>query len=222
VSLPLEVLIVSASPILSRSLQQLLTDKPHLVRCWVLDEMDAPFCPDVVLISPQNWQELAFWLPALQIRFPRCRWLVLGELRLAGMFLSALETHRCALVSSSAFPEELCSCLQVLAEEDQASPTGRLLALFARIAPPLGSGRQPLLLSPRELQCGCAASLGLSNRQIAHVLHLSEGTIKSHLHSLARKLELSSREELGEYFEQAFSPLSPPKSWSEIPTKSSK
>jgi Bacterial regulatory proteins, luxR family len=62
-------------------------------------------------------------------------------------------------------------------------------------------------------------SLGLSNRQISEVLHLGEATVKSHLHSLLNKLELSDREDLGLYFAQALAPFSPPKRWREIQPK---
>jgi DNA-binding NarL/FixJ family response regulator len=218
--LPLQVLVVSASPIFSCSLQRLLADEPDLFCCWTLDDIESPSHPDLPLIAPQNWEEMAFWLPALEAHFPRCAWLVLGELRVAGMFLSSLEAQRCALVSSSAFPEQLRACALEVVEKNGTSSTEWLLALFNRVAPPLRSGRTPFLISPRQLQCGCAVSLGLSNSQIADLHYLTEATVKSHLHSLMRKLELSDREELGRYFEEALSPLSPPKRWSEIQSKS--
>ena len=52
------------------------------------------------------------------------------------------------------------------------------------------------LLSPRERQIAAAVSLGLHDQQIADNLVLSVHTVKQHLKSIYRKLEVSSRVEL--------------------------
>jgi LuxR family maltose regulon positive regulatory protein len=48
-------------------------------------------------------------------------------------------------------------------------------------------------LTRRELEILCLMGAGLSNRQIAEKLFLSEGTIKFHVHSILAKLEVHSR-----------------------------
>src|SRR5262249_7851949 len=78
-----------------------------------------------------------------------------------------------------------------------------VLSLFARncrVTHERFSGRHP---SIAELQCGCAVSLGLTNRQIARLLHVEAATIKTHLHHLFEKLDVASRHELGTLFERA-------------------
>ena len=55
-------------------------------------------------------------------------------------------------------------------------------------------------LSPRELQVALAAAEGLTNREVAARLFLSEKTIERHLGSVYRKLGLRSRTELARRF----------------------
>lgn len=50
-------------------------------------------------------------------------------------------------------------------------------------------------LSPRELEVLELLEEGLTNRQAAHRLFISEGTIKSHVHQILRKLKVRDREE---------------------------
>lgn len=49
------------------------------------------------------------------------------------------------------------------------------------------------MLSPRERQIAAAISLGASNKQIARDLDIAETTVKVHVQSILRKLELDSR-----------------------------
>jgi two-component system nitrate/nitrite response regulator NarL len=51
-------------------------------------------------------------------------------------------------------------------------------------------------LTSREADIAHLVSRGLHNKQIARELHLSEGTVKMHLHHIYEKLRLSSRTQL--------------------------
>jgi DNA-binding NarL/FixJ family response regulator len=221
--LPSEVVIVSASPIFSRAVRELLEEGPDATRCWIHGESSPPgpsaADPDVVLIAPCHWEEMARWLLPLRRHFYVPAWLMLADLRVAGMFSSYLEMHRAGVLPASASPHELRERVCLLTGQQSSYPTAELLAVFHRNAPFLPSRRPPCLLTPRELQCGCAVSMGLSNRQIAELLHLGEATVKSHVHHLLEKLELSNREDLGAYIERALTPASTPFWWSEIQPK---
>ena len=50
-------------------------------------------------------------------------------------------------------------------------------------------------LTRREMQIMREIAKGLSNKQVASVLHISEGTVKVHVKSLLKKLEAQSRVE---------------------------
>ena len=54
-------------------------------------------------------------------------------------------------------------------------------------------GYQPRLLTPREHEVVELVSRGHSNRFIARKLHLSEATIKNHLHAAFRRLNVGNR-----------------------------
>ena len=67
-----------------------------------------------------------------------------------------------------------------------------LLGQVQRPAPDLSH------LSGREQQVARRAALGLSNKQIARELGVSDGTVKMHMHHILVKLNLSSRFNLGQ------------------------
>lgn len=52
------------------------------------------------------------------------------------------------------------------------------------------------VLTPRELEILRKLAQGQRNKQLAEVFHISEGTIKTHVHSIYEKLHVSSRAEL--------------------------
>jgi len=48
-------------------------------------------------------------------------------------------------------------------------------------------------LSPREGEVALLAARGLSNKQVAHELRISDGTVKGHMHSIFQKLRTKNR-----------------------------
>ena len=57
-------------------------------------------------------------------------------------------------------------------------------------------------LTPREIEIATMVARGLRNRAIAEDLSVSEGTVKTHLHSVFEKLGVRSRAELTAYCHQ--------------------
>lgn len=51
----------------------------------------------------------------------------------------------------------------------------------------------PVTLTPRESEVLTAVATGATNREVAHSLHLSEATVKSHLVVVFHKLTVKSR-----------------------------
>ena len=54
-------------------------------------------------------------------------------------------------------------------------------------------------LSPREREIVAMVSAGMRNKEIASRLSISEGTVKTHLHTIYRKLNIDGRVELAVY-----------------------
>ena len=59
----------------------------------------------------------------------------------------------------------------------------------------LPESESPALLTPREIEVLSAVARGLTNKEIARALEISQHTVKFHLESLLRKLGASSRAE---------------------------
>lgn len=69
--------------------------------------------------------------------------------------------------------------------------TGRLIVEFSRLSKPQNEVDQ--LLSAREREVLCLMAEGLGNKNIAQRLYISEKTVKNHVSSILRKLNVSDR-----------------------------
>ena len=93
-------------------------------------------------------------------------------------------------------PEELAAGIRVVARGDALlapAITKRLIEQFARAAPPSTASPQIALLTPREREVLTLVARGLSNREIADELVLSEATVKTHVKRVLAKLEVRDR-----------------------------
>ena len=92
---------------------------------------------------------------------------------------------------------EFCRVLDVEREAHDSPPSSELLRIgmartnFGRRT--AGHSRRLSALTPREREVLEHAATGATNAQIARRLVISEGTVKSHLKGIARKLDTSSR-----------------------------
>jgi DNA-binding NarL/FixJ family response regulator len=57
----------------------------------------------------------------------------------------------------------------------------------------LAGTKAPRLLSPRESEIHSLLALGLTNREIASRLFISEATVKLHVHRVLEKLKVKTR-----------------------------
>ncbi len=109
----------------------------------------------------------------------------------------ALKAGASAFLLKDSPPEQLSNAVRVVAAGDallHPSITRRLIEDFTRRPTPR-SGIPPEFaeLSERELEViGCVAR-GLSNREVAGSLHLSEATVKTHVAHILTKLGLRDR-----------------------------
>ncbi|MCA6115886.1 VCBS domain-containing protein [Bradyrhizobium sp. WSM 1738] len=100
----------------------------------------------------------------------------------------------CCAISKYADPDTILRSLRLMTERVSASPersqdlspNGKGID-GAKIEKMLG------LLTHRESQVVRLVSEGLSNKEIARQLNISQGTVKVHLHNIFQKLEISNR-----------------------------
>jgi RNA polymerase sigma factor (sigma-70 family) len=107
---------------------------------------------------------------------------------------AAVAAGACSAISKYAPPDAMLRSLRLMMEDISASPersqdrslNGKAIDA-AKIDKMLG------LLTQRESQIVRLVSEGLSNKEIARQLNLSQGTVKVHLHNIFQKLEISNR-----------------------------
>ena len=68
--------------------------------------------------------------------------------------------------------------------------------------PPAGSAQQVAGLSPREREVAALLALGLSNRQIAQRLVVTERTVGAHIEHILDKTGFASRHQVGVWAEE--------------------
>ena len=127
---------------------------------------------------------------------------VLKQLRSAGdqtrvVLLPTANDHKLAealrldvegIVFKHSDPKHLIRCVR----EVQAGRRWLDSSLGAYNHVPL-PGRVPDTLTPRQVEVARAAVSGLSNKELAQRLGVSEGTIKNHLHAIYERLQLDGR-----------------------------
>jgi DNA-binding NarL/FixJ family response regulator len=99
---------------------------------------------------------------------------------------------------------EIAARLSARAVEERA-----LEELVAAGARPRVRSRDPEELTPSELRVAQRAAQGLTNREIAQELFVTQKTVETHLSNVYRKLEISSRAQLPERLETS-TPASEP------------
>lgn len=117
-------------------------------------------------------------------RFPGARIVVLSGATGGGLAQAALALGASAFLSKSA---DLAEVLRFVRERGLFTPAKAIN---------LGCGQAPQQLSPRQAEILELVLAGKSNREIAQVTHLSEGTVKNHVSTLLLLFGMRSRAHL--------------------------
>nr|QIP04571.1 response regulator [Bradyrhizobium symbiodeficiens] len=106
---------------------------------------------------------------------------------------AAIAAGSCSAISKDAAPGTMLQSLRLMGksgvslEPSDLSPAGREAGGGSKIEKMLE------LLTPRERQIVRLVSEGMSNKEIARQLDVSQGTVKVHLHNIFQKLEITNR-----------------------------
>ena len=113
-------------------------------------------------------------------------------------FLTAVRHGALGYVLHEASAVDVVSTIQMVAEGQAVCPRAYTRVLFDFVASQVGEPAQgkryaKLGLTFRERQLIPMIGRGLSNKEIANQLNLSEQTVKNHVHRILRKVGVSSR-----------------------------
>jgi two-component system NarL family response regulator/two-component system nitrate/nitrite response regulator NarL len=97
------------------------------------------------------------------------------------------------VVLKEAAPERLLEAVRRVAAGGHWLDSGLVARALAR--EPDGAPEEPPL-TPREREIVAGVARGLRNREIAEQLHITEGTVKLHLHHIYEKVRVKGRLEL--------------------------
>ncbi len=111
--------------------------------------------------------------------------------------VAALRLGARGIVLKEVASQQVVQCVRkVHAGEQWVEPraSGRAMEIMRRRE--AGSRETAKVLTPREIELVRLVAGGLRNKEIAERVHITEGTVKIHLHNIYRKLEVQSRVEL--------------------------
>lgn len=164
----------------------------------LLEESEGPRAPEVVLLDLRMPRYDGLWLlQRLQEAGAEVPVLVLTTFDDDALVLEALRSGARGYLLKDVTVDQLSHAVQTLAEGGTLvapSLTDRLLRAIRASPPPAGSaGAVVEELTARELEVLRLVAQGYSNRQIASLVHLAEGTVKNHLSSILTKLGARDR-----------------------------
>lgn len=159
---------------------------------------------DVALLCFANQQSDESVLSTIRrthLAFPNVSIVALHEERASRVLMDALRVGARGLFSFGKYPfRTLCKCIQRVHQGEAWLSHEEVRELLEALAqsPPLRvvNARGSELLSPREEQVVALVAEGLSNREVAEELQLSEHTVKKYMFRIFDKLGISTRVEL--------------------------
>lgn len=209
----ISVLLADSSPLQLQLLTAALRRHPEfkvassLLDADILLEAIKTSSPQVLVFAPNTngkaTEDIAF-LRRLRVSYPNVVQILLVESADRDLAVNAFRSGVRGLFCFGKSPFKLlCKCIQVVHRGQiwaSAQQIDYLLDLVTQV-PSLRvvNTKGNSLLTPREEQVVALVAEGLSNKEIAHELALSEHTVKKYLFRIFDKLGISTRVELALY-----------------------
>lgn len=109
--------------------------------------------------------------------------------------LAAIRGGAQGVVLKEAAPERLVEAVRTVASGGSWLEPGLVGRALGRVVA-VAAAEEDKPLTPREREIVSSVARGLRNREIAEQLHITEGTVKIHLHHIYEKLRVKGRVEL--------------------------
>lgn len=177
-----DIRVVGASAFAPDIVQQIASSAPDVL----LSDSAAVALSDLRLVS-----EVRAAIPGLKV-------VMIGMEADREIFLRGVRDGIVGYVLKDASAMEVATCVRSVASGEAVCPSTLCLALFEQVAKQNTlsthfSIRHNLGLTRREQQLVHLISRGLTNKEIASQLNLSEQTVKNHIHRMLRKLGANDR-----------------------------
>jgi len=154
--------------------------------------------PELVLLDMSRSESLA--LPGkLRAILPALRVVAVAVSELAADVIACAEAGVCGYVGQDGNVKHLIGTIMRALSGELVCPPQITAMLFDRVAT-MYSGRPPRAqgegLTRRELEIAGLLARGLQNKEIARCLCLANATVKNHVHSILKKLNIQRRKEI--------------------------
>lgn len=205
VSGKVNVFLVAANRLVREALARVLRTKGdvQVVEACAPDETllskIVSVLPDVLLLEGESLtrSDLALVRDLLS-RLPNLRVILIGMAEQERTFLEAVRAGVVGYVLQDASAMDIVSAVRAASQGEAVCPPRLCLALFRNFARETGRTptvrmRMDLGLTRREQQLLPLIAQGMTNKEIASQLNLSEQTIKNHIHRMLQRLGASHR-----------------------------
>jgi two-component system nitrate/nitrite response regulator NarL len=156
--------------------------------------------PDVVLVDARIPNAVAA-VHAFQRFWPGVRVVVLAASEAEPDLVRLAEAGVSGFVLHDESVEQLAAVIYGVTRGEASCPPRLAAALLQRVSAlaarvPYQAGEAPL--TARELEIATLVAEGLSNKEIARSLHITLATVKNHVHSILKKLQVTRRADVGQ------------------------
>jgi DNA-binding NarL/FixJ family response regulator len=207
---PIRVFLLAGNRVLREALGRILRKRPDMVLAGEsfdgsdVGKLIADAETDVVLLDPATIPLLtAEFLGSIRRTRPEMQALVIGMKEIESTFLEAIRAGAAGYLLREASALEVMGAIRAVSQGEAICPPRLCRALFKIVAQaePFTSTlrvRMNLGLTRRQQELVPLIARGLTNKEIASHLNLSEQTIKNHIHRMLRKVGADDRAEVVE------------------------
>jgi len=156
--------------------------------------------PELLLLDCFTNNSSDDWLADLQESMPEIKIVLFGMDEDPSLFLRAVRRGIAGYVLKNASATDLLDAVRTVAQGEAACPTKFCKVLFKTVAAGVaeekdGRATSPFELTQRQRQLMSLVAMGLSNKEIAANLNLSEFTVKNHIYRFMKQVDAQSRHE---------------------------
>jgi DNA-binding NarL/FixJ family response regulator len=198
------VFLLAENRLLREALARILNKKSNITVIGAgsyssnIESVIGSVSPDVLLLDPLDWNLGLTLIRRLRDSMPTLKVVMIGMDADGELFLRAIREGIAGYLLKDAPAAEVAAAVRSVANNHAVCPQELCKVLFDYVSRqrahlPNLVIRQQLGLTRREQQLVELISRGLTNKEIAVDLGLSEQTVKNHIHRVLRKVGVSDR-----------------------------